>query len=502
MAAGDKFEIKTSIDASGVQAGADQTIDAVKGVEKATEAAGEGIDTSVLSNRRNVAHFLRGLEELKSGGVDALAGLASEGFVATEAFEAMLGPLAPIFMAITLIASIGIPMFEKMNEKTGEAKDKEDEFGAAAKSAGEASKTAIEAATAALKDYLDVQKQIIEGEQVRAEHEKSRLTDLEKQHEATVKLHLSQLELQKQTELGTAKTQLQRDAIEAKYKAQENQISGAGIDQKHADELATMEAEKKANKERYEDLSTMDSDRNAKLKELEDRAAASADKVGVAPDAMGSFEKLIKNQKDVADKSEKEYRDAQEKGSLEANIKQKEFIEENIKLADLMDAQKAHEELIKQGGDLKKAIEDSAKEIDKLADQNDHLEREKTRSETAYQTDKNKSHQEGMKDDQDAASKATKDIAEEKRKSDVINAKANAADHKELEEAVSQAASLLHASGNKNLIESYKKLSAGLDLQQKAALLLAELASSTDIRFQEVDKRLADAEAKIQRNRP
>jgi hypothetical protein len=160
MAYLDQFKIVTSIDASGVQPGVDKTVDGLKQVEKQTEAgaataaaAGAKVDASVLSNRRSVTHLLEGLMRLGQGGTEAIGGVAAEGFVATEMFEGMLGPLAPIAMALTLIVSLGIPMFERFSAsqaKIDDTKDSADKLTASIVAQGKAAEDALAKEDAAL----------------------------------------------------------------------------------------------------------------------------------------------------------------------------------------------------------------------------------------------------------------------------------------------------------------------------------------------------------------
>ena len=71
--------------------------------------------TRLISSSRDA---LEGLIKLSQGGSEALEGLALEGTVVTEAFEAMLGPFAPILMAITSIAAIAIPLWAERKGST------------------------------------------------------------------------------------------------------------------------------------------------------------------------------------------------------------------------------------------------------------------------------------------------------------------------------------------------------------------------------------------------
>jgi chromosome segregation ATPase len=88
-----EIKLGVTIDSSGADSGASAVQDDLGKVKDSAAVASEGINNS-LDNRRAVTHALRGLLELREGGVMALAGLSSEAFVATEAFEGMLGPLA------------------------------------------------------------------------------------------------------------------------------------------------------------------------------------------------------------------------------------------------------------------------------------------------------------------------------------------------------------------------------------------------------------------------
>jgi hypothetical protein len=137
MAADDsKIKITTEIDPTGAQVGGDQVIDKVRQVEKETHESAEKLNVDVLGNLRSVHHLVGGLIELGEGGTAAIGGLAAEGRVATEVFEGMLGPLAPILLVLTTITQIAIPMVthaieehrKKEEEAVGSSKKDLDDY--------------------------------------------------------------------------------------------------------------------------------------------------------------------------------------------------------------------------------------------------------------------------------------------------------------------------------------------------------------------------------------
>lgn len=144
-------KIGAFIDPTGATEGADQVVSEVNKIEGATDAGADKIDTSMLRNRRSVGHLLRGLMEMGQGGEAAIGGLAAEGFVATEAFEAMLGPLAPILIGITLITSMAVPMLmraQEHKEKIDETKKSSDELTKSFEAQGTASVKSLSEAQA------------------------------------------------------------------------------------------------------------------------------------------------------------------------------------------------------------------------------------------------------------------------------------------------------------------------------------------------------------------
>jgi hypothetical protein len=116
-------KIGAFIDSSGARAGAEETVQAIDKVEKKTAESGEAADISVLGNLRSVHHLVGGLIELGEGGTAAIGGIAAEGRVATEVFEGLLGPLAPILLILTTITQIAIPMFEKLEDERKKVED-------------------------------------------------------------------------------------------------------------------------------------------------------------------------------------------------------------------------------------------------------------------------------------------------------------------------------------------------------------------------------------------
>jgi hypothetical protein len=89
--------------------------------------------------------------------------------------------------------------------------------------------------------------------------------------------------------------------------------------------------------------------------------------------------------------------------------------------------------------------------------------------------------------------RANEIAATETKKEASASAKVDHADNHELEESVRSATEALKSTGDKSLIEAFNKMSAGLDLQQRAALLIAELATHSEARFQTIEQHLQTA---------
>jgi len=119
-------KISALIDPTGATDGANRVIQDVDRIEGKTKTGAATMDTAALGNLRSVHHLLTGLFELGQGGQAAFGGLAMEGRIATEVFEGMLGPLAPIALAITTITALAVPMLQQWQEhltKIADAKD-------------------------------------------------------------------------------------------------------------------------------------------------------------------------------------------------------------------------------------------------------------------------------------------------------------------------------------------------------------------------------------------
>ena len=361
--------------------------------------------TKLIANSRDA---LEGLIKLSQGGSEALSGLALEGTVVTEVFESMLGPLAPVLMAITSIAAIAIPLWEQYNDKLKEATQDEEDFGLAAKNAWEAGKPAMEAAVTALQDYLSAQKQSLDEEKESADYNKQKLTDLEAQHEATTKLALAQLELQKQTELASSHGDKERDAITVKYKVKEDEVKGASTDQKYSDQKTAIETEMQANTDQRHQIVAQTQDEHTKLDTLTG-AVTKTTKIagddGYSPDATGSFAAAIDAQTKIATEaarvSSETFHGKNQSSPIirhQLEFLQKQAIAEGTKLANLQDAEKAHEELAQQGPDLQSAIVEGDRQEGKFLDQNDSLARQEETLGILYKATKTTEQAEGIRD--------------------------------------------------------------------------------------------------------
>jgi len=277
--------------------GADQAVADLGKIKDTATDAGAGI-TNSLDNRRAVTHALRGLMELREGGTMALAGLASEAFVATEAFETMLGPLAPFLLTLSLIASIGIPMFERMRGAVKENKTAEEDLG---KASEEASKKRIEAIGAVISKFGEaVKAEMAYNEELtkEAQYTQKEFDDTEKLITAKTKLAVQELELQRQVALGHAKTAEEVTAINERYKnlieGTKSQGDAQVLDAKinaSAQDIADKEGERRRAQEELAPLEQERQSHRDATRQAQDEAAA----LGVNPDATGSYADVAKD---------------------------------------------------------------------------------------------------------------------------------------------------------------------------------------------------------------
>ncbi len=279
-----------------------------EGSAEAAEA-GEVFNSSVLKNRRSVGHLARGMAEMSQGGIAALGGLSSEAFVATEAFEGLLGPLAPFIMGLTLAASIGIPMFEHLSEKNEEAnkkleegKDKADAMGDSIDtlaSGVDEYKTASEAAVAAIIDAGKKQEEAFANGNKILE---ARVGLMQKAIDLHQKLTDAELDASENQELTANKDGPEGiERIEAKYAALKEGYKKRAVGEKLQNERGeliekqhTLPAEIQGEKDRQANLQA----ELAKQAAAEDAAKAAAAKADLPTDKKSDYyEKLAEAKK-------------------------------------------------------------------------------------------------------------------------------------------------------------------------------------------------------------
>ena len=134
----------------------------VRELKENTEGAAEELHLKSLTRLRTLTHVIRGIAEIGEGGTAALGGLATEGYVLTEVFEGMLGPIGLIGAALTGLLAIGIPVFERMSGANKEVADAAKEAAAEAQKAWEDSITAQETA---IKRVIFLQDQQLKAQQ-------------------------------------------------------------------------------------------------------------------------------------------------------------------------------------------------------------------------------------------------------------------------------------------------------------------------------------------------
>lgn len=267
--ASDEFRIKATIDTSGASAGADQLVGDVNKIGAATGEAGETakvggekLDTAALGNLRSVHHLLTGLMELGQGGTAAIGGLAAEGRVATEVFEGMLGPLAPIALAFTTITMLAVPMIEKWQEHLTKIADAKDSTGD------------LKAAAASYKDEIDA---ILESQKLIEQSDKNQLEAIKGMAAAEAEL----IRVQKDAAIEKARSEylakLTPDMPEADRKKAKEQFDATKSDIEGSSEVAAANLALKTKDEEIAQQKKDLADTQAAMKSDQQRLQAAQD---------------------------------------------------------------------------------------------------------------------------------------------------------------------------------------------------------------------------------
>ena len=415
-----KIKIVTEINPDGANTGGDQVIQKVDQIEKKTEEAGEGFNTAVLGNLRSVHHLVGGLIELGEGGSAAIGGLAAEGRVATEVFEGMLGPLAPILLILTTVTQIAIPLFtkaieeqkkkqdeanealEKQNEKLDELKDKHVE---------ESIKLEAEATEELAKQYKASNDEL----ERRSKNAKADATNEEARIKAVKDLTLALLEQQKQSELSKAQDAGERKEIEDKYKIQEAQVEGASLAQIDLLKKSALDRETEFNNQQRSQTQGQINDLQGRLDDLKEnaeKAAAKAEALGVEPDEAGSFSDAYKEERERNRAATKAYSEAQQSGASQYTLDAlfDKIIETIPRVRAAFDADQAQQRAGgKEGKDLQTSIDDLSKKMDALVQTYRDLKSEAGTLAITAKTDAVKTSNDAAKAAQDAGTQKAKE---------------------------------------------------------------------------------------------
>jgi hypothetical protein len=295
-----EFRIGVRVDPSDAQAGLGEVQAGLGGVATGAEESAGRFENSTLQNRRNLTHLVRGLMEMKEGGVAAFGGIATEAYLAGEAMDIAMGPIGIILLGL----SIAIPM---LTRAWGEHKNAVDENATAETELGNASEEAskrrieyinyvIDGLSKQLKAEMDFNEELDKAEG----YNQKAIASTEKLNEARQKLAVAELAYQEQLALGKATSSDEKKEIEGKYKALIEQTQAASeADRLRMQISASAEeiAEKKGARNRAQDeLTSSDTSQGlGLLDELQshiDATKAKADAaaaLGVKPNAEGAY---------------------------------------------------------------------------------------------------------------------------------------------------------------------------------------------------------------------
>ena len=449
--------------ASGMGDVVDDTEKAEKAFGKAAESGEKLNETQeraakILGNLRSAHHAVHGAMDLMKGD---LTGLAVEGRVATEIFEGMLGPLAPLLLVITTLTSIAMPMLEKAmegQEKATEEANKalEEQNQKIDDRVEKGLEVAVKKETDAIKLQIDAEKELDGWYQSNEAHAKTALSDATALIDATTKLTIAKLEAQKIQALESASSDSERHAIEAEYKQKELSVTDHSDEVKYQVEKAVAQREAMGKRDQLsnaqDQLSGLRSQRDA-FSSRAQSAAEEASEYGIKPDEQGSFADAWKQALSERVEAMKALNDGQRKGVAPARMNElAQAVAEAIKKARVAFVadyyQKSNEtngkeldgriaELSKQVGDLQSALDSAQSKIDQLdlGRQGGHQENVNKANEANDAAGKQRFTDWQKDDDKDA----------EKLK-------------KEEKAQIEQISGLIEASGNKETIAQLRKI--------------------------------------------
>jgi hypothetical protein len=306
----DEYQIKVSVDASGVGSGVDTTVEGLKQIKTETGGIGEAADdasekTSKLTEElggmresQRVAHDLYDIiagagEGSLAGGIQGATGLLRVFLATSEGFN-------PIFLAFTIVgaALAGIvAQHEKVKGSAAESKKAEEDLGEASKDASEKRIAAIGRVVDAFGGLMQSEDNYHDALDREAGYYQKAIEDTEKLIAARTKLAVAELEHQRQIALGNAKSKDDVDAINERYKnlieGVENQ-SNADILQKKVQGSAQDIADKVGDQNRVKEELGPVQDELQSHRDATAQAQQAATAAGVLPDAAGSYAEIRK----------------------------------------------------------------------------------------------------------------------------------------------------------------------------------------------------------------
>ncbi len=458
---------------------------------------------ALMRNAFYVHRLAEGFKDMSMGGR-----LASQGVMdVSESLQYMLGPEYAIWLAgLQVVGMLG--MLATSHRGAGEAArdhaKSEEEAATAIKEATDkgtesiislqrtAADTHLEALRQQLRDYLDIQKELIAQQDTWDNNAAKRLKSLQDETEAQQRLSLSQLKNQEQKDLNAATSQSQKDAITASYAVRELDLKGGSATEKFQAQLAALALEKKSDDEERAALVADNQDNQAKLLALLQQASATARTAkgeGFAPDEAGSFAAQIRdreealkqardaavNAQDAANPSayEKAHADA---GNVLAQMDiankqqaakdaEQKVTDISKQLADLRDAETARKALADDGKELETAIKANSAAIEKLVTKLDDIASRGRVAATDYQTattdigtDRAKASADADKVRAEQAWKAWREAIHSSGEQNRGARNTERAEEKEHREQIENLTGQIEATGNRPMIEAMHRV--------------------------------------------
>ncbi len=416
--------------------------------EEQTAALAEA-QTAMMRNAFYVHRLAEGFKDLSMGGR-----LASQGMMdISETMQYMVAPEYAVYIALLQVVGM-LVMMSTMHRDGGRAarEHAKDEVEAAneikeaidkgtramEEMQDAAEKTHLEVVNDQLKDYIANQAAILDQQDRWNANSLKRLGYLQQEAEAHQKLTLAQMENAKQRDLAGAHGQPERDAIEARYKAQELGVRGANADEVYTAKLTALDLERANNDSQRQSLLADNNGLRDQLKALQDDAAAKAHRAqqdGFQPDEAGSFEQSIKGVKEALAKARDDATEAStmnsaetgaahrigigigsasDRGAISAYNERTRAANQQVQdisgqLADLNAAQEARSALDTGSKELEAAMTKNADAINKLVFALEGIASSRNIADTEHTTEKTQESTEARKDKQEADRKAARD---------------------------------------------------------------------------------------------